>query len=112
MRKKRTDFRRNNARRPASVDLITLNLPDGSQALYVSPTIRESDPPAVREGIARRRILAQTGECPCGARSLFDPRQISPTLVMDVIHHENDCPATAANLDRAMRAARGGGRRG
>lgn len=108
MRNKRS----NSHRRPhgRDVEFITLTMPDGSRALYVSDVIRESDPPAVKEGIARRRVLASTGECPCGARSPFDPRKISPAIVLEVIRHESDCPATAENLTRAMRAARGGAR--
>lgn len=106
MRNKRSNSRRRSPQR-RDVEFITLTLPDGSHALYVSDVIRESDPPAVREGIARRRILATSGECPCGARSPFDPSLISAALVMEVIEHETDCPATAENLARAMRAARG-----
>lgn len=106
MRNKRTNSRRRSPGR--DVEFITLTMPDGSRALYVSDVIRESDPPAVREGIARRRVLAATGECPCGARSPFDPRRIAPAIVMEVIRHESDCPATAENLSRAMRSARGG----
>lgn len=106
MRSKRTNYRRRSPQR-RDVEFITLTLPDGSSALYVSDVIRESDPPAVREGIARRRVLATTGECPCGAVSPFDPRKISPAIVLEVIEHESDCPATTENLARAMRAARG-----
>lgn len=108
MTSKRKPYRRR-TRRP-NVEFIPIDLPDGQRGLYVSDVIRESDPPAVREGIARRRVLAMTGRCPCGAASPFDSRLISPVIVLEVVRHEPDCPATNANLSRAMRAARGGGR--
>lgn len=108
-RNNRGNSRRRSPRRP-DVEFITLTMPDGSRALYVSDIIRETDPPAVREGIVRRRILATTGQCPCGARNPFDPRRISTAVVMEVVRHETDCPATTENLARAMRAARGGAR--
>lgn len=105
MTNKRGNFRPKS--RGRDVEFITLTLPNGSHALYVSEAIRETDPPAVREGIARRRVLATTGQCPCGAASPFDPSRISAALVMEAIQHESDCPATDENLARAMRAARG-----
>ena len=101
--------RRRRSHEPA-VELIPIDLPDGRRGVYVSDVIRESDPPAVREGIARRRVLAMTGECPCGARSLFDPLVISPVIGLAEIEHESDCPAAEENLNRAMRDPRGGAR--
>lgn len=101
---------RRRARRAPAVEFITIELPNGQSMLYVCDVISESDPPAVREGIARRRTLALTGECPCGARSPFDPSKIAPSLVIEAIYHESDCPATAENMARAMRAGKGGTR--
>ena len=100
---------RRRSRRP-EVEFIPIDLPNGQRGLYVSDVIRESDPPAVREGIARRRVLALTGQCPCGAASPFDAARISPVMVLEVVRHEPDCPATNENLSRAVRDARRGAR--
>lgn len=83
--------------------LIEIPAPDGRTGLYVCDEIRESDPPAVREGLARRRVLALTGQCPCGAASPFDSR-VSPGLVLEAITHAADCPASSRALSAAMRA--------
>lgn len=99
--------RRPRPRRPAgrALESITLELPDGRRALYVADQIRESDPPAVREGLARRRVLATSGRCPCGAESPLDPAVIPAALIMAAIVHADDCPAAETNLINALRGA-------
>lgn len=88
-----------------AVESFSYSLPDGSLALYVGEAIRETDPPAVREGLARRRILATEGRCPCGASVPFDPRIIAPAIALREVEHAPDCPAADVNLATAMRAA-------
>jgi hypothetical protein len=60
---------------------------------YDGPEIRDDYPADLKEGLARRRITATTGQCPCGAT--FDvPDDLEPGTVSSVaIFHENDCPA-------------------
>jgi hypothetical protein len=62
------------------------------RVLYVLPKIPEAAPPAVREGVARRRLTVIAGRCPCGAEiSLPD---VAGGTVADVkVWHEDDCPA-------------------
>jgi hypothetical protein len=88
-----------------AIESFSYTLPNGTRALYVGDAIRESDPPAVREGLARRRMLATEGHCPCGARVPFDPRIIAPAVASHAIEHASDCPAADANLAAAMRNA-------
>ena len=62
--------------------------------VFVLPEIPEDAPARVREGIARRRLVATTGRCPCGAEFRV-PNELTPgTLTMVAVEHEADCPAT------------------
>jgi hypothetical protein len=91
------------------VESFSYVLPDGSRALYVGEVICETDPPAVREGIARRRMLAMEGRCPCGAIVPFDPRVVAPLVALNATEHAGDCPAAESNLAAALRTARRAG---
>lgn len=81
---------------------------DGQKAVLVLPVIRETDPPEVREGIARRRIAATTGQCPCGAtyrlpnraQRRADQRAGRPSHITVV--HDERCPATDSELRRLI----------
>jgi hypothetical protein len=68
--------------------------------LYVLPQVPEDAPPEVREGIARRRLTALTGRCPCGAEApLPIPANVPAGVVSQpVIRHEDDCLA----VDRVL----------
>jgi hypothetical protein len=98
--------RRPEAARPRALVSIAIPLPGGRLGLYIGDEIRESDPPAVREGLARRRLLATEGRCPCGAEVPFDPAIIAPGIVSAAVVHEADCPAAEANLSAALRTGR------
>jgi hypothetical protein len=79
---------------------------DGLTALAVVPTIDERLPPEIREGIARRRLMATGQACPCGARPIqlsratrrrIEARKrkgLPGEVINVVIEHEDDCPAT------------------
>jgi len=77
---------------------------NGQRALLVLPVILETDPAEVREGIARRRIAALTGTCPCGAtyrlpnraQRRADQQAGRPSHITVV--HEQECPATDETL--------------
>jgi hypothetical protein len=82
----------------------------GLRAAMVMPTIPDDAPTAVREGLARRRIVMTTGTCPCGAR-LTQPnraqrramqRKADQVWQVDV-DHETGCPAIDAVLLEAIR---------
>ena len=81
---------------------------DGVRALLVLPVIRESDPVEVREGIARRRLAAATGTCPCGAvrqmpnraQRRADRRAGRPSRA--VVEHVDQCPAADDTLRRLL----------
>jgi hypothetical protein len=62
----------------------------------VLPVIPEDAPYRVREGIARRRITALTGSCPCGATAAHGDTTSD-------ICHERGCPAVTETLMKAIR---------
>lgn len=74
----------------------------GQRIVYVLPVIPEDAPYVVREGIARRRVAATTGECPCGAVVDYGDRLPGQAGVAEVLH-ERSCPAATAKLIKACR---------
>ncbi|MCX6463788.1 MAG: hypothetical protein NTW05_09365 [Pseudonocardiales bacterium] len=84
----------------------------GVRTLVVSPSIPEDAPSAVREGIARRRIVNAGGTCPCGARLRLPgradrrrARRHGEVLRSAPARHADDCPAADDVLAAAMRGA-------
>jgi hypothetical protein len=84
-------------------DLIRSHV-DGHNALSVVPDLTEDLPPDIREGIARRRLVATGHPCPCGAapvrlnraqrRRITAQRRTGRTEVVRLaVVHEDDCPA-------------------
>lgn len=64
------------------------------RVLYIGPELSEDLPPRAREGIARRRLVATTGRCPCGAQLEVPDGALRPGAVAVVaVEHEADCPA-------------------
>ena len=68
----------------------------GQRVVFVLPVIPEDAPYRVREGIARRRITALTGTCPCGASAALDGDVMGTK-------HERRCIALTATLSKAIR---------
>jgi hypothetical protein len=64
-----------------------------SPILYVGPELDDTLDSRTKEGIVRRRILVQTGRCPCGASMPTTPT--TPGVHHVRIEHENGCPAIA-----------------
>jgi hypothetical protein len=61
--------------------------------VVVSNEIPDNATSVEKEGAIRRRLVATTGRCPCGAR-LRMPDEIEPGAVTLVaVEHEDDCPA-------------------
>jgi hypothetical protein len=93
-----------------AVSDFLVNDREGMRTLAVLPTIAEDLPEQIREGLARRRLLAAGQPCPCGARPTTFNRAMRraiearrrkglPGPVIHVtIEHEDDCPATDENL--------------
>lgn len=74
----------------------------GIRTAFVVPKIPDAAPFAVREGIARRRITAMTGQCPCGA--VMDVGDLQAGAVTNVaVEHERGCPAITSRLAKAVR---------
>jgi hypothetical protein len=70
-------------------------------APLLGPDIPDDAPAIVREGLARRRLVATTGRCPCGATLTVPAGALKPGTVTTVkIEHEDDCPAIADELLR------------
>jgi len=82
--------------------LIADNPVLGQGVAYVLPVIPDAAPFAIREGLARRRITATTGQCPCGAVVNYGERRPGEVGIGEV-HHERRCPATTARLVKAYR---------
>lgn len=90
----------------SSTDAILVTAASGERALYVGPTLSESLPPEVLEGLTRRRLVATTGVCPCGASLVVPNRaarraaaRIGRVLHVDV-EHEDDCAALDPRINR------------
>lgn len=82
-------------------EMVPFHLADGRRALAVLPVVPEAAPYQVREGIARRRITALTGVCPCGARVDYTAVTVAAEVVE--VQHERLCPAQTARLVKAIR---------
>lgn len=80
------------------LDVADILTPLGVVAVTM-PSIPEAASPAVREGMARRRLVIYDGRCPCGAT--FDLVQVAPGLGVVRVEHVNRCPAD----DRVLAAA-------
>lgn len=82
---------------------------DGELIGYLLPEIPDAAPRQVREGLARRRITALDGRCPCGATVTLPNREqrrraarARTSLRIEVLH-EVDCPAVDRVLEAALR---------
>ena len=74
----------------------------GVRTAFVLPKIPDAAPFAVREGLARRRITAMTGQCPCGA--VLEVGTPVPGEVASIaVEHEDGCPAITTKLAKAVR---------
>jgi len=63
------------------------------RALVITEEIADDADAAEKERVARRRLVATTGRCPCGA-TLALPDELSPgTVTIVAVEHEPDCPA-------------------
>ncbi len=76
----------------------------GVRTAWVMPVIPDRAPFAVREGIARRRLVATTGVCPCGAEMDCGNLDLQAGAITNVaVEHERGCPAITAKLEKAVR---------
>jgi len=82
--------------------LIADNPVLGQGVAYVLLVIPDAAPFAIREGIARRRIAATTGQCPCGAVVDYGTPEEGEVGVGEV-RHRRSCPTDTARLIRAYR---------
>jgi hypothetical protein len=90
-------------------DLALAETWDGETVAFVLPRIPDDAPEAIREGVARRRITAIDGKCPCGAQLVLPNRAArrkaarTGTPIHMRVEHEDDCPAIDDALDEAIR---------
>ena len=62
------------------------------RALVVTEEIPDDATDLEKERIARRRLVAATGRCPCGA-ILALPELTPGTVAIVAVEHEPNCPA-------------------
>ncbi|MGI5182230.1 hypothetical protein ACQEVZ_38650 [Dactylosporangium sp. CA-152071] len=78
----------------------------GERAVAEVPVIPDDAPPALREGLRRRRVAAGLGRCPCGATRHITPAIWAALCQSDPdrptghapFNHTADCPAHAERL--------------
>lgn len=61
--------------------------------LVISAEIPDDAPPRVKEGMMRRRLVAATGRCPCGATIPSDVKLVPGTVTVARVEHAATCPA-------------------
>ena len=62
------------------------------RAVVVSEPLEDNLSDFEKERIVRRRLVATTGRCPCGAL-LELPDELRPGFQIIAVEHEPDCPA-------------------
>jgi len=71
-------------------------------ALIVSAEVPDGASARVKEGMTRRRLVAVTGRCPCGA-VLEVPSRLEPgVLTLVPVEHEPTCPAVDVHLAEGL----------
>lgn len=88
--------------------MIAVRQIDAQNATVIMADPPDDAPEDVREGIARRNVVAMGGTCPCGAQMVLPPRaeRRRRARLGEIIHvrveHENVCPAVDSNLRAAL----------
>lgn len=92
----------------STTDAVLVGAVGGERIAYFGPPLLETYPPAVREGLVRRRLVATTGVCPCGARMVVPNRaarraaaRAGQVFLQVQVEHDVDCPAVDPRVDRA-----------
>jgi hypothetical protein len=76
---------------------------------YVGVAIRDEFPPAIKDGLVRRRTTALTGRCNCGAAIEVSTDTTGPLERLEGwVNHERGCPADDEWLTAAFAAWRAG----
>lgn len=99
---------------PVEVDENAPPLADGQEWVIpfgrpnermVVQRIPDDAPPLIREGLARRRVQAVDGMCPCGGLMIWPDATPDPGVLRSVVaQHWGDCPAGDAVFVPAMLA--------
>ena len=63
------------------------------RAIVLSARIRDDASHREKEGAMRRRLVASTGRCPCGAVLTVPEDLVAGEMTVIAVEHENDCPA-------------------
>ena len=61
--------------------------------VYIGPALVDGESPRRKEGAARRRLVALSGRCPCGARFELPPAVEASSIRRLTVEHEPRCPA-------------------
>jgi hypothetical protein len=85
-----------------------VTLPDGRRAAIIDSIIPDDASPLVKEGLSRRALVNQGGNCPCGAMyprpNRAQRRKLENVDYLRIeIQHADDCPAETENLVALVR---------
>jgi hypothetical protein len=88
--------------------LRVVTMPDGRRAAIIDSVIPDDAPDLVKEGLSRRALVNEGGNCPCGAlyprpnRAQRRKLETVDYLRIEILH-EADCPAETENLVALVR---------
>ncbi len=81
---------------------------NGETVAFMLAEPPDDAPPEIREGIARRNLVAMGEPCPCGARFVMPNRAARRRATRNgeacrvTVEHDGHCPAVTANLHAAI----------
>lgn len=84
-------------------ETVVFHVPGLGNVVAVLPQVPEDAPFKIREGIARRRIAAVSGVCPCGSRLDYFAGVTSDGVNVGEVRHDRRCPADTDRLTKAIR---------
>ncbi|GGM53589.1 hypothetical protein ACFFX1_54815 [Dactylosporangium sucinum] len=101
--------------RALATEHVVRDYPNGDRVLFIVPVVPDDAPPAIREGLARRRIATISGTCPCGSSTVQLTRQQRRArqrqaakrhgnVIRGVFEHAADCPANDLTIFPLLRA--------
>lgn len=85
-----------------NTEVVHINVPGFGQAITWLPVIPDDAPYPVREGVARQRIAATGGRCPCGAQTDYTA-DVADGINVAEVRHRRLCPGHPDQLAVELR---------